>query len=101
MPRANRYHLAGYVWHITQRCHRKQFLLKVARDRRAWIRWLYEALKRGKQKVVSKKGSSKKGSPIRRPRSREKRFPSGRGNSFPLRFPSSRSCFERILVFIE
>ena len=46
MPRANRHHLAGYVWHITQRCHRKQFLLKFARDRRAWMRWLYEARKR-------------------------------------------------------
>ena len=44
-PRANRHHLAGYVWHITQRCHRKQFLLKFARDRRAWMRWLYEASK--------------------------------------------------------
>jgi len=46
VPRANRHHLAGYVWHITQRCHRKQLLLKFARDRRAWMRWLYEARKR-------------------------------------------------------
>src|SRR4030042_965182 len=46
MPRANRHHLASYVWHITQCCHRKQFLLKFARDRRAWMRWLYEARKR-------------------------------------------------------
>jgi hypothetical protein len=41
MPRGNRHRLAGYVWHITERCHRKQFLLKFARDRRNWIRWLY------------------------------------------------------------
>jgi putative transposase len=46
MPRANRHHLAGYVWHITQRCHRKQFLLKFTQDRRAWVGWLYEARKR-------------------------------------------------------
>src|SRR4030042_5525280 len=46
MPRSNRHHLAGYVWHITQRCHRKQFLLKFARDRQTWMRWLYEARKR-------------------------------------------------------
>src|SRR5580765_1904199 len=46
MPRANRYYLPGYVWHITHRCHRKQFLLRFARDRRAWIRWLFEARKR-------------------------------------------------------
>jgi putative transposase len=43
MPRAHRYYLAGYVWHLTHRCHRRQFLLRFARDRRAWRRWLYEA----------------------------------------------------------
>jgi len=46
MARGNRHSLAGYVWHITERCHRKQFLLKFARDRRAWVRWLFEARKR-------------------------------------------------------
>lgn len=46
MPRSNRYHLPGYVRHITERCHRQQFLLKFARDRRAWMRWLFEARKR-------------------------------------------------------
>jgi putative transposase len=35
--------LAGYVWHITHRCHSRQFLLRFARDRRTWRRWLYEA----------------------------------------------------------
>ena len=33
MPRANRYFLPGYIWHITHRCHKKEFLLKFARDR--------------------------------------------------------------------
>lgn len=46
MPRAHRYHLPDLVWHLTHRCHRRQFLLKFARDRRAWTRWLYEARKR-------------------------------------------------------
>ena len=46
MPRGHRFHLDGAVYHITDRCHRKQFLLKFARDRRAWIRWLYRARKR-------------------------------------------------------
>jgi putative transposase len=36
MPRANRHFLPGYVWHITHRCHQKQFLLK----------FLFEAKKR-------------------------------------------------------
>jgi putative transposase len=46
MPRANRHHIPGCVWHITHRCHKKEFLLKFIRDRRRWIRWLFEAKKR-------------------------------------------------------
>lgn len=46
MPRANRYFLPGHVWHITHRCHQQEFLLKFARDRACWIRWLFEARKR-------------------------------------------------------
>ena len=46
MPRANRHYLPGYVWHITHRCHQKEFLLKFSRDRRRYIRWLFEAKKR-------------------------------------------------------
>jgi putative transposase len=53
MPRANRYRLAGHVWHLTERCHRKQFLLKFARDRQAWIDWLYEARKRYELSVLN------------------------------------------------
>ena len=46
MPRAKRYFLKGYIWHITQRCHKRQFLLRFAKDRKRWIQWLYEARKR-------------------------------------------------------
>ena len=46
MPRGNRYYIPGLIWHITHRCHKKEFLLKFARDRRRWLRWLYEAKKR-------------------------------------------------------
>lgn len=46
MPRASRYFLPGHIWHITHRCHKKDFLLKFAADRRAWVRWLFEAKKR-------------------------------------------------------
>jgi REP element-mobilizing transposase RayT len=38
--------LPGFAWHITHRCHKKEFLLKFARDRRDWISWLLEARKR-------------------------------------------------------
>ncbi len=43
MPRANRHYLPNHVWHITHRCHKKDFLLKFARDRRRWLHWLFEA----------------------------------------------------------
>ena len=46
MPRANRYFLPGYVWHITHRCHKREFLLKFARDQRRWLQWVFEAKKR-------------------------------------------------------
>ncbi len=46
MPRANRYYLPSCIWHLTHRCHQRKFLLKFARDRRAWEGWLFEARKR-------------------------------------------------------
>ncbi|MGX4675972.1 transposase [SAR92 clade bacterium H246] len=46
MPRANRYFIPGHVWHITHRCHRREFLLKFVRDRKRWRYWLFEAKKR-------------------------------------------------------
>jgi putative transposase len=46
MPRANRHYIPGYVWHITHRCHKKEFLLKFSKDRASWLYWLYEARKR-------------------------------------------------------
>ena len=46
MARAKRHYIPGYVWHITYRCHKREFLLKFPRDRRRWIEWLYQAKKR-------------------------------------------------------
>jgi putative transposase len=46
MPRANRYFLPGYVWHITHRCHKREFLLKFSRDQHRWLQWLFEAKRR-------------------------------------------------------
>lgn len=46
MPRANRYFIPGYIWHITHRCHKREFLLKFNRDKKRWISWLFEAKKR-------------------------------------------------------
>lgn len=46
MPRANRHHLPGHSWHITHRCHKREFLLKFTKDKQRWLHWLYEAKKR-------------------------------------------------------
>jgi REP element-mobilizing transposase RayT len=53
MARANRHYIPGNVWHITHRCHKKEFLLKFGRDRRRWIEWLFEARKRYGLKVLN------------------------------------------------
>lgn len=46
MARANRHYVTGQVWHITQRCHQREFLLRSDVDRRRWVYWLYQARKR-------------------------------------------------------
>jgi len=46
MARAKRHYLSGCAWHITHRCHKREFLLKFGRDRRRWLQWLFEARKR-------------------------------------------------------
>lgn len=46
MPRAKRNYAPGYVWHLTHRCHNREFLLKFERDRLRWRHWLFEARKR-------------------------------------------------------
>jgi hypothetical protein len=42
MARAKRHYLAGHTWHITHRCHKGEFLLKFAKDRRRYLQWLWE-----------------------------------------------------------
>jgi REP element-mobilizing transposase RayT len=46
MPRANRHYLPGYVWHITHRCHQKEFLLKFPQGRQRYVYWLTGAKSR-------------------------------------------------------
>ena len=46
MARAKRHYIPGQVWHITHRCHKREFLLKFSKDRKCWLHWLFEAKKR-------------------------------------------------------
>ena len=59
MARANRYYMPGLIWDITHRCHRREFLLKFARDRRRWMHWLFEAKKRYGLRVLNFAATSK------------------------------------------
>ncbi len=46
MARAHRHFVSGHIWHITHRCHKREFVLKFAKDRHRYLQWLYEARKR-------------------------------------------------------
>jgi putative transposase len=46
MARAKRHYIPGYIWHITHRCHKREFLLKFSKDRHRYLQWLYQAKKR-------------------------------------------------------
>ncbi len=43
MPRAHRYYLPGHIWHLTHRCHNREFLLQEPTVRRQWIGWVRKA----------------------------------------------------------
>ena len=46
MARAKRHFIPGFIWHITHRCHKREFLLKFSKDRQRYLHWLYQARKR-------------------------------------------------------
>ena len=46
MARAKRHYIPGCIWHITHRCHKREFLLGFAKDRHRYLHWLYQARKR-------------------------------------------------------
>lgn len=53
MPRANRYFIPGYIWHITHRCHKQKYLLKFSQDKKRYLYWLWQAKKRYSLKVLN------------------------------------------------
>jgi putative transposase len=58
MARAKRHYIPGYIWHITHRCHTREFLLKFARDRHRYLQWLYKARKRYGLTILNCMGTS-------------------------------------------
>jgi putative transposase len=53
MARAKRHFIPGYIWHITHRCHKREFLLKFSKDRHCYLQWLYQAKKRYKLTILN------------------------------------------------
>lgn len=53
MPRANRYIIPGNTYHLTHRCHDREFLLKFARDRNRYRQRLREAARTGELSLLT------------------------------------------------
>ena len=47
MPRANRYLLDGQLYHVTHRCHDREFLLRFATDRNDYRHEIDDRIQRG------------------------------------------------------
>ena len=45
MPRANRYFVPGKFYHLTHRCHNREFLFKFARDRNQYRQLLWSSVR--------------------------------------------------------
>jgi putative transposase len=45
MPRANRYFVSGKFYHLTHRCHNREFLFKFARDRNQYRQLLWSSVR--------------------------------------------------------
>lgn len=46
MVRASRHCIPGFIWHITHRCHKREFLFRFRKDRYRRLHWFYQARKR-------------------------------------------------------
>jgi putative transposase len=53
MPRANRYFVPGQVYHLTHRCHDRQFLFRFARERNLYRQALWRSLRETAVSVLS------------------------------------------------
>ena len=53
MARAKRHYICGQIWHLTHRCHKREFLLKFVKDKRRYLQWLFEAKRRYKLTVLN------------------------------------------------
>jgi len=53
MARANRHRMPGHVWHITHRCHKREFLLKFVENSGRRLQRPFEAEKRDQSDILN------------------------------------------------
>ena len=53
MARANRHFIPGHIWHLTHRCHKREFLLKFYKDRNHWMVLLFKANQRYQLSILN------------------------------------------------
>jgi putative transposase len=53
MPRAKRFFLPGFIYHITHRCHDRAFLLKYPYEKQRWMYWISCGIKKYRLKVLN------------------------------------------------
>lgn len=53
MARAKRHFIPGHTWHITHRCHKKEFLFKFDKDKKRFVEWLFQTKKRYKLQILN------------------------------------------------
>jgi putative transposase len=44
MSRAKQHYIPGYVWHLTHRCHNKEYLLEQGCVKENWMSWVHRAM---------------------------------------------------------
>ena len=74
MARANRHYNSGFVWHITHRCHKNEFLLRFAQDRQQLAAMAFRREEAVRDMYIKLLGDFK---PYIHPRHR---WPEGRGD---------------------
>ncbi len=53
MPRAKHFYLPGYIYHITHRCHNRDFLLKFNYEKKGYLYWLKQCITKYSLKIIS------------------------------------------------
>jgi len=51
--RGKLFFIPGIVWHVTHRCHNRDYLLKFIKDKKRWLHWLFKTKKKYGLKILN------------------------------------------------